>query len=44
MAGEIVLGYDDTEEARAALPVAVRLARSLDAGLELTRHLGHGLV
>ena len=33
MAGEIVLGYDDTEEARAALPVAVRLARSLGAGL-----------
>lgn len=33
MAGEIVLGYDDTEEARAALPVAVGLARSLGAGL-----------
>ena len=33
MAGEIVLGYDDTDEARAALPVAVRLARSLGTGL-----------
>ena len=33
MAGEIVLGYDDTREARAALPVAVELARSLGAKL-----------
>jgi nucleotide-binding universal stress UspA family protein len=33
MAGEIVLGYDDTREARAALPVAVELARSLGTRL-----------
>jgi nucleotide-binding universal stress UspA family protein len=33
MAGEIVLGYDDTREARAALPVAVELARSLGTKL-----------
>lgn len=33
MGGEIVLGYDDTDESRAALPVAVRLARALGAGL-----------
>ena len=33
MAGEIVLGYDDTDEARAALPVAVDLARSLGTSL-----------
>ncbi len=33
MAGEIVPGYDDTEESRAALPVAVTLARSLGTGL-----------
>ena len=31
--GEIVLGYDDTDESRAALPVAVRLAGSLGTGL-----------
>jgi len=33
MAGEIVLGYDDTKEAKAALPVAVGLARAHDVGL-----------
>ena len=33
MAGEIVLGYDDTTESRVALPVAVELARSLGAKL-----------
>jgi nucleotide-binding universal stress UspA family protein len=33
MAGEIVLGYDDTDESRAALPVAVELARSLGSKL-----------
>jgi nucleotide-binding universal stress UspA family protein len=33
MAGDIVLGYDDTDESRAALPVAVELARSLGAKL-----------
>ncbi len=33
MAGEIVLGYDDTRESRAALPVAVELARSLGTKL-----------
>ena len=33
MAGEIVLGYDDTDEARAALPVAVRLAQTHGVGL-----------
>ena len=33
MAGEIVLGYDDTAESRVALPVAVELARSLGAKL-----------
>jgi nucleotide-binding universal stress UspA family protein len=33
VAGEIVLGYDDTVESRVALPVAVELARSLGAKL-----------
>ncbi len=33
MAGEIVLAYDDTDESRAALPVAVELARALGTGL-----------
>lgn len=33
MAGEIVLGYDDSDESRAALPVAVDLARSIGAKL-----------
>ena len=33
MAGEIVLGYDDTDEAKAALPVAVGMARSMGTGL-----------
>ena len=33
MAGEILLGYDDSEESRAALPVAVDLARSLGTRL-----------
>lgn len=33
MAGEIVLAYDDTDESRAALPVAVDLARSFGTGL-----------
>jgi nucleotide-binding universal stress UspA family protein len=33
MAGEIVLGYDDTDESRAALPVAVRLASAHGVGL-----------
>jgi len=33
VAGEIVLGYDDTTESRVALPVAVELARSLGAKL-----------
>jgi nucleotide-binding universal stress UspA family protein len=33
MAGEIVLGYDDTEESRAALPHAVELARAFGTGL-----------
>lgn len=33
MAGDIVLAYDDTEEARAALPVAVELAQALGTGL-----------
>ena len=33
MAGEILLGYDDSDESRAALPVAVDLARSLGTRL-----------
>lgn len=33
MAGEIVLGYDDTEESRAALPVAVQLAKTFGTTL-----------
>lgn len=39
MTGEIVLGYDDTDEARAALPVAVRLARA--QGTELVIGFGY---
>jgi nucleotide-binding universal stress UspA family protein len=50
MAGDIVLGYDDTDESRAALPVEVqliqdrpsdaivRLADSIDARLVVVGH------
>lgn len=33
MTGEIVLGYDDSDESKAALPVAVRLAKASGVGL-----------